>query len=400
MPARSKLALVLLITGCRCASSSCPDDASVVGHEPPQGLKQWCQRQADDGGFVRHGVYREWFPNGQLMETGSYRHGQREGAWSHFFESGQPQWQGEYLAGARTGRWRSWSEDGMLVSDGVSNGEAEGPDAGLQHAAAERPGAAGSPTSGPASSHDDDPDHDEIAGARDNCPQDSNPGQEDLDLDRQGDACDDDQDGDRRDDVHDNCPRAQNWEQVDTDGDKLGDPCDDDLDGDDIANPSDNCPALKNPDQLDSDHDRTGDACEARPKLRLDSDGDGLEDPPDGGGLSCKKGQRTGCFDNCPGVANPDQTTMACHNDGDVDGDGISNLQDNCLYVSNPTQAQTQGQPPLSGGDACHMDADGDGVPDMKDNCALVKNPDQKSTLGGPGDVCVLGVAPPAPASP
>ncbi len=57
----------------------------------------------------------------------------------------------------------------------------------------------------------------------------------------------------------------------------------------------------------------------------------------------------------------------------DEDGDGISNVLDNCPLTTNPLQE----------------DVDGDGVGDACDNCTQVANPDQRDTSGdGFGNIC------------
>ena len=105
-----------------------------------------------------------------------------------------------------------------------------------------------------------------------------------------------DADGDLIDDHVDNCPLVPNFEQINTDagdqdgdgregedaidsidndgdtlvdedppGDEEGDACDDDDDNDTIADAADNCPLVANADQTDSDGDGVGDACDASP---------------------------------------------------------------------------------------------------------------------------------------
>jgi hypothetical protein len=96
-----------------------------------------------------------------------------------------------------------------------------------------------------------------------------------------------------------------------------------------------------------------------------DADGDGKSDG----------------FDNCPFVANRDQT--------DTDGDGVGDACDNCPRAANPDQRDTDGD---GAGDACDDDKDGDGVPNATDNCPTIPNKDQTitnpATAGGKGDAC------------
>ena len=78
-----------------------------------------------------------------------------------------------------------------------------------------------------------------------------------------------------------------------------------------------------------------------------DFDNDGMEDD----------------FDNCPFMANSEQT--------DTDGDGMGNSCDNCRSASNPSQADADGD---RLGDTCDDDADGDTLPNLTDNCPLFPN--------------------------
>ena len=75
---------------------------------------------------------------------------------------------------------------------------------------------------------------------------------------------------------------------------------------------------------------------------------------------------------------------------GDQDGDGVSDIVDNCPYVANADQADTNDD---GIGDACEdgplSDVDTDGIADVLDNCEFVPNPDQADTdHDGIGDAC------------
>ena len=142
-------------------------------------------------------------------------------------------------------------------------------------------------------------------------------------------------------------------------------PSSNDADGDGVEDGSDNCPSIFNParpldmgGQSDFDEDGTGDVC-----------------------------------DPCP--LDPDTTDCESFDPNDLDRDGIADDEDNCLGLSNPDQADADGD---GFGDACdeipndnteHEDSDGDGIGDNSDNCLETENADQVDTDGdGLGNAC------------
>ncbi len=122
-----------------------------------------------------------------------------------------------------------------------------------------------------------------------------------------------DSDKDGIPDEEDNCPWIANEDQTDGDSDGIGDACD-------------ICPQKSDPDQTDSDSDCIGDACDLCPDIFSNLPMDDVDH--DGSGDAC---------------------------DDDIDGDGIINIADNCMFTHNPGQ----------------IDSDNDGVGDACDHALL-----------------------------
>jgi len=131
-----------------------------------------------------------------------------------------------------------------------------------------------------------------------------------------------DADGDGVADPIDNCPTAANAGQADLDRDGLGDACDPDIDGDGYANAQDAFP-FDPTEWLDTDHDGIGNNADA------DDDNDGLSDVDEvaaGTDPLNPDSDRDGMYDGWELAhrLNP----LVDDANGDLDGDGASNLQE------------------------------------------------------------------------
>ena len=62
--------------------------------------------------WIRHGVFCEYQPNGQIKSEGAFEFGLEHGVWRDYHENGQLAAEGEYLRGQEMGVWRFWDADG------------------------------------------------------------------------------------------------------------------------------------------------------------------------------------------------------------------------------------------------------------------------------------------------
>jgi antitoxin component YwqK of YwqJK toxin-antitoxin module len=81
-----------------------------------------------DNHFEADGIYREYYPNGQLFVEGQFRRGRHEGEWTYYFDNGQINRKAMYKNGQPDGSREIYRADGTLAAkrsfkDGHRDGE-------------------------------------------------------------------------------------------------------------------------------------------------------------------------------------------------------------------------------------------------------------------------------------
>ena len=189
-----------------------------------------------------------------------------------------------------------------------------------------------------------DDDADGVEDGADNCPLQSNTGQEDTDSDGTGDSCD-------------NCPDLANPDQADGDNDDVGDMCDNcpsdqgkiapgvcgcgiadiDLDSDKLLDCIEQT-MCTNPDDADTDDDGIMDGDEdadldglrgstETDPCNVDTDGDGIQDGTESGVTVAGTGTDSTVF-----VPDADPSTTTNPLDADADGDGVKDGEEDTNF--------------------------------------------------------------------
>jgi antitoxin component YwqK of YwqJK toxin-antitoxin module len=101
------------------ARKDCPLGTRRIGDAPPGDHEEYCVRIAESGPPVKHGPYRKWAANGNLILEGRYEEGKQQGRWSEYYDSGRDKRIIEYEDGVYDGAWTKWYESGQKWAEGT-----------------------------------------------------------------------------------------------------------------------------------------------------------------------------------------------------------------------------------------------------------------------------------------
>lgn len=80
-----------------------------------------------DNNFEADGLFREYYPNGQLFVEGQYRKGRQHGEWTYYYDNGQLNRKANYVDGQPDGQWEVYRADGTLAAKrSFRNGQRHG----------------------------------------------------------------------------------------------------------------------------------------------------------------------------------------------------------------------------------------------------------------------------------
>ena len=75
---------------------------------------RFCRYLAEDGSeWIRHGLFRAFYRNGQLKSEGQYEHDAEQGLWRDYHENGQLAAEGLYENAEEAPGWKYWNSDGV-----------------------------------------------------------------------------------------------------------------------------------------------------------------------------------------------------------------------------------------------------------------------------------------------
>ena len=101
------------------AAIVCPQGAIPAGDPYPLGLVQWCQKRDFYGRWVRHGILREWYPNGRRRSESDYFNGLTTGWVTRWYPNGEKAEETHYNEGVVDGKSARWSESGLFLGETI-----------------------------------------------------------------------------------------------------------------------------------------------------------------------------------------------------------------------------------------------------------------------------------------
>lgn len=90
------------------AEPSCPENTVLMGKPPPDGVEQYCAL----ANGKKHGFYKHWYANGQLMELLYFKDGKEHGSQTAWWPNGQMMMRGESVNGKRYREFEYWDAAG------------------------------------------------------------------------------------------------------------------------------------------------------------------------------------------------------------------------------------------------------------------------------------------------